>query len=225
MGQKVNPKGFRLGINKPWNSRWFATTKDMGKFLEQDEKMRKLIKKQLKDAGVSNIGVERTKGIITLVIKAAKPGMIIGRGGLGIEELKKKIKNDIIGRFTPTDVRITILEVERPTLDAELVMQSIATDLEKRIPFRRAIKQALSRVERAGAKGAKINVAGRLNGVDIARREHVGFGKIPLHTLRADIDYSRGVARTTYGAIGIKVWIYKGDVFKEQSQKNVDKNV
>lgn len=214
MGQKVHPKVFRIGELYGWSSKWFAK-KDYAKLLEQDLLIKKFLKTELKAAAVAEIEIERSAGSVTVVIHSAKPGVIIGRGGQGVEDLKKKIKQKFLAN--KTNVNINIKEINNPNLSAELLMQQIAADLEKRMPYRRVMKQAIGRVEKTDAKGVKIMIAGRLNGADIARTETLGSGSLPLHTLRADIDYSRGVARTIYGAIGIKVWIYKGEVFRKDT--------
>jgi small subunit ribosomal protein S3 len=217
MGQKVNPIGFRLGGLQTWKSKWYASKQNYATLLEQDVKLRRYLKHGLKDALVNRIDVERSRKSVTVTIHAAKPGLIIGRGGAGIEKLKKELSR----KFLPqkTNLQLNIQEIRKPNSHAAIIVQQIANDLEKRIPFRRAMKQALGRIERDGVKGAKILVKGRLNGAEIARAEKVAIGSLPLHTLRADIDYSRGVARTIYGAIGIKVWIYKGDVFEDKKNK------
>lgn len=215
MGQKVNPTIFRIGVNKTWSSKWFAA-KGFGLHLKQDEKIRKFIKRKFKTGGIALIEISRTANSMTVTIHTSRPGVVIGRGGTGAEELKQEIQGLL--NNPKVNVRIEITEVNKPDLNAELVMQSVAEQLEKRMPFRRILKQTIERVKRAGAKGVKIMVAGRLNGAEIARTESLHTGSIPLHTLRADIDYSRGSARTTYGAIGIKVWIYKGEVFDEEKK-------
>ena len=215
MGQKVHPKSFRLGELYTWSSKWFSN-KDYAKFLQQDLLVKKFVRKELKEASVAEVEIERSAGNFTVIIHSGKPGVIIGRGGQGVEDLKKKIKIKFLGQ--KTNVNINIKEIANPNSSAELIVQSIATDLEKRMPFRRVMKQAISRVEKTDAKGVKVQIAGRLNGADIARTETLSSGSLPLHTLRADIDYSRGVARTIYGAIGIKVWIYKGEVFKKDQE-------
>lgn len=218
MGQKVNPTGFRLGVIYTWNSRWFAKKDTYKKYLREDIIIRKYIRKLFKDAAVAKVDIERSAGTLRITIHSAKPGFIIGRGGTGIEELRADLKK----RFFSSEkisVEVNVKEVTNPNADAQLVVGLIAQALEKRVPFRKAAKQVLGKVERTGVKGVKILVSGRLNGVDIARAEKFISGKIPLHTLRADIDYSRGVANTTYGVIGIKVWIYKGEVFKDKSEK------
>ncbi len=217
MGQKVHPKAFRIKINKTWDSKWFAD-KDFSELLKQDVSIRRYIVKKLKTAAVSKVDIERSANAVTVSIHCAKPGLIIGRGGQGAEELKKEIQNkflkdDFSRKKGIKNVNINILEVSNPGLDSAVIMHQIIADLEKRIPFRRAVKQAMNRAEKAGAKGIKVIVSGRLNGVEIARTETFLSGKIPLHTLRADIDYSRGAASTIYGQIGVKVWIYRGEVF------------
>lgn len=222
MGHKVHPKVFRLKINKTWDSKWFANGKDYAQYLKQDQKIRKYIINKLKDAGIAKVEIERSANGLNINIHAAKPGIVIGRGGEGVEGLKKEIHNKFLkDNFARKkgikNINLNIVEMEKSALSAPVVMQQVIDDLEKRIPFRRAAKQALGRVERAGAKGVKIIVAGRLNGADIARTETFFSGKIPLHTLRADIDYSRAAARTIYGAVGVKVWIYKGEVFQQKT--------
>ena len=212
MGQKVNPKIFRLGQFNSWDSRWFSQ-KNYIKFLHEDMVIKKFLKTELREAAVERIEIERSANVVTVIIHTAKPGIIIGRGGQGVEELKKKIKTKILK--SKVHLNLTIKEVKNPNVSAELVLQSMVTDLEKRIPFRRVMKQAIGRVEKSSALGVKVVVAGRLNGAEIARTESLSSGSLPLHTLRADIDYSRGAARTTYGAIGVKVWIYKGERFKK----------
>jgi len=220
MGQKVNPKIFRIGETNQWNSKWFSS-RDYVKFLQQDTLIREFLKKELKEAAVSRIEIERSATNITVIIHSAKPGVIIGRGGQGVEDLKKKIASKFLDK--KVTLNINIQEVADPSLSAELVAQSIVADLEKRIPYRRAIKQAVSRVEKTSAKGVKVMVAGRLNGAEIARTEMSSFGSLPLHTLRADIDYAFTIARTTYGVIGVKVWIYKGEKFKKDNEENLNK--
>lgn len=217
MGQKVNPKALRLCIIRSWPSKWFAG-KDFATYLEQDIKIRKFVSGKLRDAGLDLIEMSRSANEITIDITAAKPGLIIGRGGMGIEELKKEIKAKILP--PKMGLKINIKEVDNANLSAAIILQAMITDIEKRIQFRRVLKQTIDKVMKAGAKGVKVSAAGRLNGVDIARTEVLFEGKIPLHTLRADIDYARGHAQTTYGKIGLKVWIYKGEVF---DQDNKDK--
>ncbi len=217
MGHKVHPKVFRVGVIYGWDSKWFSK-RDFAKFLQQDLEIKKFIKKELKEASVAKIEIERSNAAVTVVIHSGKPGVIIGRGGQGVEELKKKIKAKFLDK--KTNLNINIQEVGNPSLSAELIVQSMVADLEKRIPFRRVMKQAIQRTEKADIKGIKVVVGGRLNGAEIARTEKLTAGKLPLHTLRADIDYARGVARTTYGALGVKVWLYKGEVFKKDTAKN-----
>ncbi|MFA6254930.1 MAG: 30S ribosomal protein S3 [Patescibacteria group bacterium] len=221
MGQKVHPKIFRIGELYSWNSKWFSR-RDYAKLLRQDILIKKFLKHALKDAAVAQIDIERSPATTTIIIHSAKPGVIIGRGGQGVEELKKKILKQFLD--PKTSLNLNIKEVSNPNLSAELVAQSIIADLEKRVPYRRVMKQVIGRVEKTEAKGVKVIIAGRLNGAEIARSETLSSGNLPLHTLRADIDYSRGVAQTTYGTIGVKVWIYKGQVFKKDKEPN-NKNI
>lgn len=206
MGQKVNPHGLRLGIIKTWDAKWYAE-KDFAKNLHEDVRIRRYLKEKLYSTGVSRIEIERAANRLRITIHTAKPGMVIGRGGSGIEEIKKGLQ-----ALTDKQLDINIAEVKRPELDATLVAENIATQLERRIAFRRAMKQAVQRTMRMGAKGIKVVTGGRLGGAEIARTEGYREGSIPLHTLRADIDYGLAEARTTYGRIGVKVWIYKGEV-------------
>lgn len=210
MGQKVNPHGMRLGIVKTWDAKWYAG-KDFADNLLEDIKIRDFLKESLKVSGVSKIETERSKNRLRLTIHTAKPGMVIGRGGSGIEQIKKGLK-----AYTDKHVDINIAEIKQPDMDATLVAENIASQLERRIAFRRAMKQAVGRTIRMGAKGIKITVGGRLGGAEIARSESYREGSIPLHTLRADIDYGTAEAHTTYGRIGIKVWIFKGEVLPEK---------
>ena len=212
MGQKVNPHGIRLGIVKTWDAKWYAD-KDYAANLHEDIKIRAFLKDSLKIAGVSKIETERSKNRLKLTIHTAKPGMVIGRGGSGIEQIKEGLK-----KYTTKHVDINIAEIKQPDMDATLVAENIAAQLERRIAFRRAMKQAVGRTMRMGAKGIKIMVSGRLGGAEIARKESYREGSIPLHTLRADIDYGTAEAHTTYGRIGIKVWIFKGEVLPERKQ-------
>ena len=214
MGQKVNPHGIRLGIVKDWDVRWYAD-KDFAQNLHEDIKIRDYLKKSLQTAGVPRVETERSKNRLKLTIHTAKPGMVIGRGGSGIEQIKEGLKN-----LTDKRVDINIAEIKQPDLDATLVAENIAAQLERRIAFRRAMKQAVGRTMRLGAKGIKIAVSGRLGGAEIARRESYREGSIPLHTLRADIDYGTAEAHTTYGRIGIKVWIFKGEVLHDKKQQS-----
>ena len=215
MGQKVHPHGIRLGIVKTWDAKWYAD-KDFATNLHEDIKIRKAIKtdKQLASAGVSRIEIERSEKRLKLTIHTAKPGMVIGRGGAGIEDIKNKLK-----KLTEKRVDINIMEIRQPDLDALLVAENIASQLERRIAFRRAMKQSVGRTMRLGAKGIKIACSGRLGGAEIARSESYREGSIPLHTLRADIDYGFAEANTTYGRIGIKVWIFKGEILPDKKEK------
>ena len=229
MGQKVHPKSFRLKVNKTWDSKWYADG-DFAAYLKQDLLIRKFIQKKLKNAHVSRVDIERSNSGIIVNVYAAKPGMIIGRGGQGVEVLKKEMHNEILkDAFSRKkglkNINLNIFEVSSPSTDAAIIVQSIAGDLEKRMPFRRVVKQAIGRAEKSGAKGVKIMVSGRLDGAEIARRETLFSGKIPLHTLRADIDYSRGAAQTIYGKVGIKVWVYKGDIFEAKGAQAAAKEI
>ncbi len=208
MGQKVHPTGFRLGITKDWTSKWYAASKDFGGFLHTDLKVRDYLQKRLASASVSRIQIERPARNARITISTARPGLVIGKKGEDIERLR----NDV-SAMMGIPVHINIEEVRKPELDAALVAQGIAQQLEKRIMFRRAMKRAVTNSMRLGAQGVKINIAGRLNGAEIARSEWYREGRVPLHTLRADIDYGFAEAKTTYGIIGVKVWIFKGEVF------------
>ena len=210
MGQKVNPHGLRVGVIKNWDSRWYVGDKEFGDTLVSDYNLRKFLKEKLQGAGVPKIEIERNSQSVRVIIHCAKPGMVIGRGGAEIEVLKAEI-----AKMTGTAVNVDVVEVKSPDLDAQLVAESIAAQLEKRTSFRRAMKQAIGRTMRLGARGIKVSVAGRLGGAEIARTEHYHEGTIPLQTLRADIDYGFWEANTTYGKLGIKVWIYKGEVLSE----------
>ena len=211
MGQKVNPIGFRVGIYKEWNSMWYGE-KDYAKFLHEDIKVRKFIKEKLKHAGISKIGIERTASNTRIIIHTAKPGIVIGKRGSEIDILKKDV-----GRFAGRDIDIDIQEVRRPDTDAQLVAENVALQLERRVAFRRAMKKAVTTAMKLGAKGIKIMCAGRLGGAEIARTEWYRDGRVPLHTLRADIDYGFTEAMTTYGIIGVKAWIFKGEIMPESS--------
>ena len=212
MGQKIHPKLFRLATIYTWNSKWFAGRKTYAKFLEEDIKLRRFLEVRLKDASVDDIAIDRDANRITINIRSAKPGFIIGRSGSGIEELKKGIMKKFYAG-TRVNVQINVKEVASPALSARIVGQQIATEIEKRMPFRRSMKMSAERVMKAGAKGVKISVGGRLNGADIARLERVTRGSIPLHNLRADVDFARIRANTIWGVIGVKVWVYRGEVF------------
>lgn len=218
MGQKVSPHGLRVGIIKDWSSTWYASKQDYANNLVEDNKIRVYLKKTLKTAGISEIKIERKGNDVRVSLNTAKPGMIIGKGGAAIEELKKKLD-----KMTGKNVSVNIVEVKNIDMDATLVAENIAAQLEKRISFRKAMKQAMSRTMRAGAKGIKTQVSGRLGGAEIARSEHYSEGTIPLQTLRADIDYGFAEANTTYGIIGVKVWIYKGEVLPVKNNKGGNK--
>jgi small subunit ribosomal protein S3 len=210
VGQKINPHGLRVGIIKTWDAKWYAD-KDFAKFLHEDIKIRKFLKKKLFAAGISRITTERSGSRIKVTVFTNRPGMVIGRQGAGIEDIKKDI-----AQFTEKTVDVQIQEIKQADLDSTLVAESIAAQLEKRIAFRRAMKQAVGRTMRAGSKGIKVMVAGRLGGAEIARTECYRDGSVPLHTLRADIDYGTAEAHTTFGVIGIKVWIYKGEILPQK---------
>lgn len=213
MGQKVNPVGLRLKINKTWDSRWYA--KDgYGEKLHEDIKIRKYIQKTLKAAGIARVVIERPAKKAHISIHTARPGIVIGKKGADIEKIKKDIS-----RFTKDEVSINIVEVRKPELDATLVAQSIAEQLERRVTFRRAMKRSVQAALRLGALGIRINCSGRLGGNEIARMEWYREGRVPLHTLRADVDYGIGLALTTYGIIGIKVWIFKGEILGKQDEE------
>ncbi len=208
MGQKVSPHGLRVGIIKDWDSKWYANKKEFADLLIEDNKLRKLIKKRLFTAGISRIQIERAaNNKVKITIFTAKPGMVIGRGGTGIDQLKSDLE-----KFINRSVMLNVFEVKKPELNAQLVAENVAFALERRVSFRRAMKQALGRSMKAGAKGVKIQSAGRLGGVEMARTEKYSEGNVPLHTLRADIDYGFAEATTTYGKIGVKVWINLGEV-------------
>ena len=207
MGQKVHPTGARLGIIKDWSSKWYADDKNFADYLVEDQKIRKFLKKKEYEAGIANIEIERTAKSVKVNVYTAKPGILIGKGGAGAESLRADIKK-LIGK----DVNLNVVEVKNTSLDATLVAEDIASQLERRISFRRAMKQCMQKTMRAGAAGIKTAVSGRLGGADMARTEFYKEGNIPLQTLRADIDYGFAEADTTYGKIGVKVWIYKGEV-------------
>ena len=217
MGKKINPKVFRTGVIRSWPSIWFKSGQNYISSIQQDVELRKYLKRNWREAGIEEVKIERDSRKINIDIHTAKPGLIIGRGGSGIEELKKKIHKKFFPQPSGVklgDININIKEVSRPNLSAEVVLQSMILDIEKRVPYKKVMKQAMDRVQRAGALGVRVIISGRLNGAEIARKEKATIGKVPLQTLRADIDYARGHATTPYGTIGIKVWIYKGEVFE-----------
>ncbi|MBV7391371.1 MULTISPECIES: 30S ribosomal protein S3 [Enterococcus] len=215
MGQKVNPIGMRVGIIRDWDAKWYAE-KEYAEFLHEDLRIRKFIASKLADASVSTVEIERAANRVNVSIHTAKPGMVIGKGGSEVENLRKELN-----KLTGKRVHINIIEIKKPDLDAKLVGEGIARQLENRVAFRRAQKQAISRTMRSGAKGIKTQVSGRLNGADIARSEGYSEGTVPLHTLRADIDYAWEEANTTYGKLGVKVWIYRGEILP--TKKNAEK--
>lgn len=215
MGQKVSPTGFRVGVNKDWESKWIAKKTDVAKYINNDIKIRKYLEKNLKDAGISKIEIERNKNRCEVIINTCRPGVIIGRGGEEINKLKQKLS-----KLVDEEVSVSIMEVKNPDLDAQLVADNIAKQIENRAPFRMAEKKAIRNAMKAGAKGIKTLVAGRLNGVEMARSEGYSEGNIPLQTIRADIDYGFAEALTTYGKLGVKVWIYKGEILpSKKAQK------
>jgi small subunit ribosomal protein S3 len=213
MGQKVNPVGIRLGITREWDSRWFADTKNFAGLLQSDFRIRELLRKRLSQASVSRIQIERPARKAHITIHTARPGIVIGKKGEDIEKLRTEVAAML--ELPVGDVRINIAEIRKPELDAQLVAEGIAQQLERRVMFRRAMKRAVTNTMRLGAQGVKIKVGGRLNGAEIARSEWYREGRVPLHTFRADIDYGFAEARTTYGVIGVKVWIFKGEVIEK----------
>ena len=220
MGQKVSPEIQRIGFIRTWNSLWFAKPQDYYNFLEEDVKIRRYIKKNFKQAAVSKIIIERVSEKVTVRIRTARPGVLIGRHKADLERISEKIRNITQNK----QISIEIDEIKQPFLDAQLIAENVAFQLEKRVAFRRAVKRAIEQSKNAGAKGIKINLAGRLGGVEIARREKYKYGKIPLQTLRADIDYGFAEALTTYGLIGVKTWLYKGDALLEKKEETDDKS-
>lgn len=207
MGQKVNPHGLRVGVIKDWDSRWYAGKKEFGDLLVEDNKIRKYLKKKLFISGIAKIEIERAAKRVKISVHTAKPGMVIGKGGQGVEEIRKELEK-MVGK----NISVNVEEVKRPESNAQLVAENIASQLERRVSFRRAMKQSIQRSMKLGIKGIKTAVSGRLGGADMARTERYSEGSTPLHTLRADIDYGFAEADTTYGKIGVKVWIYKGEV-------------
>ncbi|KRG14293.1 30S ribosomal protein S3 [Lederbergia galactosidilytica] len=212
MGQKVNPIGMRIGVIRDWESKWYAD-KEYATLLHEDIKIREYITKRLADASVSRVEIERAANRVNITVHTAKPGMVIGKGGSEVEALRKALN-----KLTNKRVHINIIEIKRADLDAKLVAENIARQLENRVSFRRAQKQAIQRTMRAGADGIRTMVSGRLGGADIARAEHYSEGTVPLHTLRADIDYAHAEADTTYGKLGVKVWIYRGEILPEKKK-------
>src|SRR5213082_4214986 len=209
MGQKINPIGLRLGINRTWDSRWYAGKNEYGKLLHEDVKIREILHKELKQAAVARIVIERPHKKCRITIHSARPGVVIGKKGADIE----KLKNDV-QRFTDDEVHLNIVEIRKPEIDAKLVAENIAQQLERRVAFRRVMKRAVQSAMRLGAQGIRINCGGRLGGAEIARTEWYREGRVPLHTLRADVDYGVATAKTTYGTCGVKVWIFKGEIME-----------
>jgi small subunit ribosomal protein S3 len=207
MGQKVNPRGLRLGIIEGWQSKWFAG-KDFARFIGEDVKIRKFVRRKLQAAGISRVEIERAAARVKVNIYTAKPGLVIGKKGKDIEDLRKDLKG-----LVQRDVTLSIVEARKADMDAQLVAEGIAFQLERRVNFRRAMKEAVGRAQRIGAEGIKVRISGRLNGAEIARTEQYREGRVPLHTLRAEIDYGTAEAQTTYGVIGVKVWVFKGEKF------------
>ncbi len=217
MGQKVNPKGLRMGVNKDWEANWYASKKDFGTLLNKDTKIRKFIEKNMKDAAVAQVIIERTEKRTDVKIYTAKPGIIIGRGGEDIEKLRNQLK-----KLVDEEVYVSIIELKNPDLNAKLVADQIAQQIEARAPFRSAQKRAIRNTMKAGAKGIKTAVSGRLGGAEMARTEGYTEGTVPLHTIRADVDYAVSEANTTYGKIGVKVWIYKGEILPAKKNMKGD---
>ena len=209
MGQKINPIGLRLGINRTWDSRWFANTGEYAKLLHEDIKIRAYLEKELKQAAISKVVIERPHKKCRVTIQSARPGVVIGKKGADIEKLRKRV-----AELTKSDVVINIVEIRKPELDAQLVAESISQQLERRVAFRRAMKRAVQSAMRLGAEGIRINCSGRLGGAEIARMEWYREGRVPLHTLRADVDYGVATAFTTFGTCGVKVWIFKGEILE-----------
>ena len=214
MGQKVHPVGIRLGITKEWSSRWYANSQTFPGYVEQDHRIREFLRVKLKEASISRIHIERPAKKANITIHTARPGVVIGRKGEDIEKLRVEVAK--LMKMAVPDVRLNIAEIRKPELDATLVAESIAQQIEKRVMFRRAMKRAVTNTMRSGALGVKVRIAGRLNGAEISRSEWTREGRIPLHTFRADIDYGTAEARTTYGVIGVKVWVFKGEVFDRE---------
>lgn len=219
MGQKINPIGFRLGVNRTWDSRWFATGEDYSKHLHEDIQIRKYVEKELKAASISKVVIERPHRKCRVTIHSGRPGLIIGKKGADIEKLKRKLQT-----MTGAEISLNIVEIRKPEVDATIVAQSIAQQLERRVAFRRAMKRAVQSAIRLGAGGIRINCGGRLGGAEIARMEWYREGRVPLHTLRADIDYGTAEAETAYGICGVKVWIFKGEILEHDPMAHDRKN-
>ena len=217
MGQKVHPIGMRIGIIRDWESKWYAGKKEYKDLLHEDLLIRKFLLKRLKDAAIARVQIERAANRVNITIHTAKPGMVIGKGGTEVDNLRNQLNS-----MTGKRIHINISEIKSPDLDAKLVAENIAQQLERRVAFRRAMRQGIQRTLRAGAKGIKVQVSGRLGGADIARSEGYAEGTVPLHTLRADIDYALAEAHTTYGRIGVKVWIYRGEILPVKAKKGAE---
>lgn len=220
MGQKINPIGLRLGINKTWHSKWFASDREYAKYLHQDCDIRKYVNKVISNAGISKVAIERSSKKVIVNLHVARPGVVIGKKGADIEDLRKGI-----AKLVDSEVKLNIIPVKSPDLDAQLVAINIAKQIEKRVSFRKAMKKAIQQATKGGALGIRVNTKGRLSGSEIARMEWYREGRVPLHNLRADIDYAEAEALTTYGIIGIKIWIYKGDITNKVSKTKVDENI
>ena len=219
MGQKVNPVGLRVGVNRDWDSKWYASDKEFATFLHEDIKVREYLEKELKDAALSTVEIQRVKDKVEVNVNVARPGVVVGQDGKRVEEISKQVKKLCHGK----DVKINVVEVKNPDLDAKLIARSIADQLEASASFRTVQKKAIQRVMKAGAKGIKTAVSGRLAGADIARSEGYSEGVVPLHTLRADIDYATAEAHTTYGRLGVKVWICRGEILPTRKPRNNEK--
>ena len=218
MGQKTHPGGFRLGFTKTWNAKWYAGHKNYPSLLKEDLGIRKAIRGRLRDAAISRIDIERSTNQVTVTIHTAKPGVVIGKGGAKVEELRQ-----VLGKTTGKAVKVNIFEIRYPELDAVLIAENVAQQLERRVSFRKVLKQTVLRSMKSGAKGVRVAVAGRLGGAEMSRREWEREGRVPLHTLRADIEFGRAIAKTTYGTIGVKAWVYKGDI--EPAPRQVAQNL
>ncbi len=222
MGRKVNPKIFRIPLIRDWESKWFAKKNEFKQFLKEDIQIREFLSKRLKNCGVSNVSIERLANIVRVSISTAKPGLIIGRGGLDIEKLKKELKVFVSDKIV---LEVNVLEEKKPMLSADVILEGVIADLEKRFPFRRTMKKVIRNAKTSEAKGIKVILSGRLGGVEIARSEKLIWGNLPLHTLRADIDYSRGTAATTYGSVGVKIWVYRGEKFEKTKSNQIKVNL
>ncbi len=218
MGQKVHPRAFRLGVIGSWNAKWFAG-RNYSRLLREDVTIRSYLNKRLRDAGIAGVEIERSSNGLIVTVHTSRPGMVIGRGGAGADKLKQELLRLIASGQKKTNLKLNIQEVQNPDQNAQVVVRSVVDQIEKRLPFRRVLKHTVDQVMRSGALGVKVMLAGRLNGAEIARTEKLSRGTIPLQTLRADVDFGRGAAHTTYGQIGVKVWIYRGQVFAVQARK------